>query len=52
VGDVAGGAGIHRPQQQAWGAAFRQAGAPESKAAAAAAETTAFYTPPLSGSQG
>jgi hypothetical protein len=30
----------------AWGAAFRQSGAPEAKAAAAAAETTAFYTPP------
>ena len=37
---------------QAWGAAFRQAGAPESKAAAAAAETTAFYTPPLPDSRG
>jgi uncharacterized protein YndB with AHSA1/START domain len=32
---------------QAWGAAFRQAGASEAEAAAATAETTAFYAPPL-----
>jgi hypothetical protein len=31
---------------EAWGAAFRQAGATEAQAAAATAETTAFYTPP------
>ncbi len=31
---------------QAWGAAFRQSGAPEAEAASAVAETTAFYAPP------
>lgn len=36
---------------QAWGAAFRESGASEAEAAAAAAETTAFYTPPLPGDQ-
>lgn len=32
---------------QAWGAAFRQAGASEAEADSAVAETTAFYAPPL-----
>jgi uncharacterized protein YndB with AHSA1/START domain len=34
---------------EAWGAAFRQAGASETDAASAVAETTAFYLPPLPG---
>jgi uncharacterized protein YndB with AHSA1/START domain len=37
---------------EAWGAAFRQAGASEAQAAAATAETTAFYTPPIPDGQG
>jgi uncharacterized protein YndB with AHSA1/START domain len=37
---------------QAWGAAFRQAGASEAEAASAVAETTAFYAPPLPAGQG
>jgi uncharacterized protein YndB with AHSA1/START domain len=36
---------------QAWGAAFRQAGASEAEAASAVAETTAFYAPPLPAGQ-
>jgi uncharacterized protein YndB with AHSA1/START domain len=34
----------------AWGDAYREAGAPEAEAAAAVAETTAFYAPPPPGS--
>lgn len=37
---------------QAWGIAFREAGASEAEAAAAVAETTAFYVPPLQEGQG
>jgi hypothetical protein len=33
----------------AWGAAFRQAGASEADAASVVAQTTAFYLPPLPG---
>lgn len=34
---------------EAWGTAFRQAGASEAEAASAVAQTTAFYLPPLPG---
>lgn len=37
---------------QAWGTAFREAGASEAEAAAAVAETTAAYAPPLPEGQG
>jgi hypothetical protein len=37
---------------QAWGTAFRQAGASEAEAASAVAATTAFYAPPPPSGQG